>query len=132
MDKSCKSCGKLFRAHNSLQSICFNCVRDKVKYKSTKRKPIRRIGKVSRQWISTRHEWIKTHLPDNGTWSCYYCGRPLTLDKLTLDHRLSRSRHPELRFDLDNLVPSCIRCNALKGSLSDEEFMSGRDRYGII
>lgn len=77
---------------------------------------IRSIGKVGRRWIATRHEWIQKNLPDSGVWNCHYCGVELHLNELTLDHVKSRSRHPELRFDLSNLVPACISCNVTKGS----------------
>jgi len=66
-----------------------------------------------------------------GTWQCTYCPRTLgvvqDLDHgiylLTLDHIKSRSRHPELRYDLDNLTPACYRCNSEKGSRDLEEFI---------
>ena len=122
VDKACRSCGKLFRPFNTIQSVCYDCARQKVKVKKTKRKPLKKIGKVGRQWYATRQEWIQKNIPDKGYWECHYCGKELTLDTLTLDHRLSRSRHPELRFDLDNLVPSCWEDNSAKGSLSEEEY----------
>src|SRR6266481_5770791 len=74
-----------------------------------KRKSLHRQGKYYKQWIITRHEWIKKHPPTyNGLWECYlrispYCPHYLTLDMLTLDHVKSRTRHPELRFELDDL-----------------------------
>jgi 5-methylcytosine-specific restriction endonuclease McrA len=39
----------------------------------------------------------------------------------TLDHVKSRSRHPELRYALTNLRPSCGPCNVMKGSLDLDE-----------
>lgn len=84
---------------------------------------IKAIGKVGRQWIVTRKEWIQKNLPDSGVWNCYYCGVELHLNELTLDHRLSRSRHPELRYELTNLVPACWTCNTQKGSRDAEEFL---------
>lgn len=72
------------------------------------------IGRIGRQWVETRHEWIKIHAGE--VWSCYICGTPLTLETLTLDHVKSRGRHPELRFDMDNLKPCCMSCNMAKGS----------------
>lgn len=47
----------------------------------------------------------------------------MTRTQLTLDHKLSRSRHPELRFVLSNLVPCCMSCNTDKGSRSSEEYL---------
>lgn len=109
----CKRCG--VEGHTA-----FNCFGKKRKPIGG-RKHIRKVGKVGRQWMATRHEWIQKNLPDKGTWDCTYCGRPLHLNELTLDHKKSRSRHPELRFELSNLTPACWECNTLKGSKDFEE-----------
>ena len=77
------------------------------------RKPLPRSGKISRQWNSTRQKWIRDN-PE--PWACYICFKPLDASTLTLDHLMSRSRHPELRFDVTNLAPCCWKCNSLKGS----------------
>lgn len=74
----------------------------------------------------TRNEWIKANATKDGTWECYLkisplCLGSLTIDTLTLDHVKSRSRHPELRFDLNNLKPCCSPCNTHKGSRYVEE-----------
>lgn len=47
---------------------------------------------------------------------------------MELDHVLSRSRHPELTFDEQNLKPSCHDCNYAKGSLSLEEYLEKKER----
>lgn len=83
---------------------------------------MRKIGKVGRQWYATRQEWVEKNLPDSGVWKCTYCGDELYLNMLTLDHKLSRSRRPDLRYDLDNLVPACWTCNSAKGSMSIDEY----------
>jgi 5-methylcytosine-specific restriction endonuclease McrA len=59
------------------------------------------------------------------TWHCYLCGRPLTIETLTLDHVKSRSRHPELRYELSNLRPACWACNTAKSSRDITELGSG-------
>ena len=71
------------------------------------------IGKVGKQWIKTRRKWIYLN---PGPWECYICGQWLVDYSLTLDHVKSRSRHPELRFELSNLRPCCWQCNYKKGS----------------
>src|SRR5215469_17939277 len=113
--KVCKYCG--LTGHSSMG--CFKRPNKPLKGK----KRIKRIGKVGRQWWQTRQDWIKKNLPDSGTWKCTYCGGELTMNILTLDHKLSRSRRPDLRYDLDNLVPACWECNTAKGSLSFEEYI---------
>lgn len=112
--KACKHCGS--DQHASL--MCFQRPRKPLQ---SKRKLLNRVGPVTARWIETRHQWIAAHVTATGTWNCYLCGRELTLDTLTLDHIKSRSRHPELRFDLTNLAPCCIGCNTRKGSKDLEE-----------
>lgn len=109
---------------NSVWHTKFGCpYRSRNPLKGKKR--IRAIGKVGRQWIATRKEWISKNIPDSGYWNCTYCGKELHLNTLTLDHKISRSRAPELRYDLDNLTPACYDCNMAKGSKSAEEFLDG-------
>ena len=107
--KNCTYCGK--ETHTSLS--CFD----------KPRKPLRKIGPVTRKWLDTRKEWVKNNPPINGYWYCTYCGKPLKYEELTLDHAKSRSRHPELRYDIDNLVPADYLCNSKKGSLDIDEFV---------
>lgn len=104
----CISCGRTFVRFNSAQRKCGLC-----SYNRLRRKPLKRIGKVTKRWIETRHEWIKAN---PAPWNCYLCSKPLEIDTLTLDHVKSRSRNPELRFELSNLQPACLSCNVDKGS----------------
>lgn len=60
------------------------------------------------------------------SYNCHYCGRFLLRNEVELDHFESRSRRPDLRYELTNLVPSCHRCNAEKGSLSGEQYLEKR------
>lgn len=89
-----------------------------------KRTPIKKIGKQTKQWFITRATWIRKHPPDkDGYWYCYlqihpWCPKKLTVETITLDHVVSRSRDPKLRFNQDNLKPACIHCNEMKGSRS--------------
>lgn len=107
--KPCKHCGS--DKHTSL--MCFSKPRTALK---SNRKAINRVGPVTAKWIETRNEWIQQNHTETGTWNCYICYELLTIETLTLDHVKSRSRHPELRFDLNNLKPCCASCNSKKGS----------------
>jgi len=122
--KPCKHCGLM--GHFSY--ACFQ--NPKRKLKELKRtaikrstKPINKIGKTTKQWFITRATWIKKNPPPiEGTyWICYlqihpWCPVRIDVEHLTLDHVISRSRAPSLRFNADNLKPACYHCNNEKGS----------------
>lgn len=116
MAKPCKNCGS--EKHTS--TFCYQALRKPILVK----KRIARIGKVTKQWIETKHEWFKANPAE--TYNCYLrispqCLRVLDKDQVTLDHVKSRTRHPELRFELSNLKPACRYCNELKASKDVEE-----------
>lgn len=119
----CKECGTSFVRFMTTQTRCQKCTYNRY---AKPRKPIKRIGKVTKKWIETRHEWIKQNPADkNGYWYCYLkypgiCIGRMDIDQLTLDHKKSRSSRPDLRFDLANLAPACVYCNNQKGSASHE------------
>jgi 5-methylcytosine-specific restriction endonuclease McrA len=48
---------------------------------------------------------------------CFWCGGHAT----TVDHVLPIGTHPELRLDLDNLVPACRHCNSARTTRRREE-----------
>ncbi len=86
-------------------------------------KPINRVGKQTKQWFITRATWIRKNPPPihNEYWECYlrihpWCPVRLDIHDITLDHVVSRTRDPSLRFKLENLKPACIHCNGMKGS----------------
>lgn len=117
--KPCKWCGKM--GHFSY--ACFN--NPKRKLKAIKRSPINKVGKTTKQWLITRATWIKKNPPtiDGKYWVCYlqihpWCPVRIDLANLTLDHVISRSHAPNLRFNADNLMPACKYCNTEKGSRS--------------
>lgn len=97
--------------------------------KGLKRTPINRVGKTTKQWLVTRSTWIRKNPPDeHGYWYCYlqihpWCPGRLTLETLTVDHVVSRSRDASLRFNQDNLRPACSFCNNAKGSKSLEQVL---------
>lgn len=112
----CKHCGS--DQHTSL--MCFSKPRTAFK---SKRKAMNRVGKVQAKWMEVRGQWIQQNPPDElGYWQCYICTKWMKIDQLTLDHRKSRSRHPELRYELSNLSPCCASCNVRKGSRDLLEF----------
>jgi 5-methylcytosine-specific restriction endonuclease McrA len=96
--------------------MCFSKPREPLKNK----KAMHRFGPVAAKWMEVRNQWMQDNPPP---WYCFYCGELLTIDTLTVEHKKSRSRHPEFRFTLDNLAPACYACNSDKGSLDDTEYI---------
>lgn len=100
--------------------------------KPIKRSAIAKQGKHAKQWLTTRATWIRRNPPPirGQYYECYlkiheWCPKLLTIDTLTLDHVVSRTRDPSLRYKLSNLRPACIYCNELKGSRSLDEVKPG-------
>ena len=87
-------------------------------------------GKYHRKFEAAKRLWFKNNPPDHqGYYFCVYCGKALTKDPalielgielVTIDHRMSRSDAPELRYEQSNLAPCCAGCNSEKGSKSIE------------
>lgn len=97
--------------------MCFSKPREPLKNK----KAMHRFGPVAAKWMEVRNQWMQDNPPP---WKCFYCGGDLDIDTLNLDHKFSRSRRPDLRFDPNNLVACCYADNTLKGSRSAEEYLS--------
>lgn len=89
-------------------------------------KSIRKIGPVTKKWLKTKELWFERN--KQPYYACDYCGKIMTRTQLTLDHVKSRSKHPELRFRLDNLVPACWSCNTEKGSTDAGVFRHLKDK----
>jgi 5-methylcytosine-specific restriction endonuclease McrA len=53
---------------------------------------------------------------------CYLCGRKLTAHITSADHVVPLSRGG--RDTLENVRPTCKRCNAAKGNMTLNEFVS--------
>lgn len=89
--------------------------------------PIKKVGKQTKQWFITRATWIRKNPPDeNGYWYCYlnihpWCPRKLTIETLTLDHVIARTKDQSKKFVQNNLRPACGYCNNMKGSRSLEQ-----------
>lgn len=123
--KPCKWCGEENPTHYPFQ--CKDNPK-RNKYKLPKQ------GKVAFAMKMTRDVWFDKNPPDsNGFYHCYLnisnqCpNRLLPIDTM-LDHVQPRSSHPELRFDLLNLMPCCFWCNSLKGSRSLKEALKLGDK----
>lgn len=110
----CRSCGNTFPQYNSLQRKCGRC---SYNLNAKPKKPMKRLGKVGKQWLADRAKWVKENPPNHqGYYTCYLCGGQVHLDEMALDHKKSRGRHPELRSDQSNLYPTHHACNNEKGS----------------
>jgi 5-methylcytosine-specific restriction endonuclease McrA len=120
--KSCTECGNTGHSR-------FNCPRRPKKPLQTKtvlkpKKRMKQAGGVTKKWLAVRAEWLRQNPPDHlGNYQCHYCRKDVPKNEITLDHYHSRSRRPDLRFELSNLVPCCYRCNRDKGSLSGDEYV---------
>lgn len=93
--------------------------------KPLKRTRLKKVGKHTKQWLTTRATWVRHNPPpiEGQYWICYlqihpWCPVRLDIEHLTLDHVVSRSRDPSKRYSADNLKPACKYCNAEKGSRS--------------
>lgn len=90
--------------------------------KPLKRTRLNPIGKVTKAWMDARAKWIADNPPDQqGYWYCYlqihpWCPHRLTLETLTLDHVVARTKDASRRNDQSNLKPACSYCNEMKGS----------------
>lgn len=107
---------------------CFKKPIKKTKPVIIKRKRI--VPKIDQQWVATKKQWFKANPPLDSYYYCHYCHRVLVkndefndygVEYVTLDHKVNR-HNKALKYDLDNLVPCCFRCNSLKGSRSYENF----------
>ncbi|MDE2107210.1 MAG: HNH endonuclease, partial [Patescibacteria group bacterium] len=61
---------------------------------------------------------------------CYYCGVILTTDSFHVDHKIPK--YSNGTDDLNNLVPTCIKCNIAKGVRPAEDFQRILDSSGLV
>ena len=52
---------------------------------------------------------------------CFYCEKDLQISEMTIDHLIPKSKGGP--STIDNFVPSCDKCNKLKGDLDPHIFM---------
>lgn len=95
-----------------------------------KRTKLNKVGKHTKQWLTTRATWVRHNPPpvEGQYWLCYlrihpWCPVRIDISNLTLDHVVSRTRDPSLRYNANNLRPACIHCNGMKGSRSLDEVL---------
>ena len=55
---------------------------------------------------------FKKRVFDKYNGRCAYCGHEITIDNMTVDHKIPKSKGGSLA--LANCLPSCRRCNELK------------------
>lgn len=120
MPRPCKWC-------DSIEHTQFYCPRKRRKPIAVRKRP-KQIGKYGKQWIITRETWFRKNPPEymDAYYKCYLnisdkCPGYMPPERTTLDHIKSRSRHPELRYTMSNLAPSCYPCNRMKGSKDLED-----------
>lgn len=62
----------------------------------------------------------KVYKKTNG--KCIYCGCDIDFHEFHIEHFVPKSKIKQDKDNLENLFPSCIDCNLLKGNLEIEEF----------
>ena len=76
------------------------------------------------RWKVARRKWIKENPPTHeGYWFCVVGKSPLSIENMTLDHDISRSRDPRQRYNQDNLNPMCYKHNSDKQSKSLQQYL---------
>lgn len=95
------------------------------------KKRMRKIGKITFSYRRLREEFFAYHGKDE--YYCFYCKHigldmPMAPKYTQVEHFLSKARHPELRYDMSNLVPSCQYHNKDKGSLDGPEYLKKLDK----
>lgn len=69
----------------------------------------------------TRKEWHRKFIQSP---KCHYCDAPLTMANAHRDHKTPTCRGGA--DTIDNIVPSCQRCNLMKAWRTEEEFRKVR------
>ena len=60
-------------------------------------------------------------------YKCYYCGKELTINNATQDHRIPLSRGGT--DWIANIVPACKSCNSSKGTKTEQEYWEYLMKY---
>lgn len=74
-----------------------------------------------RKYISVYPAITRKALLVRDNHKCVYCGTPISINSLTLDHILPRSKGGETSWQ--NIVASCKKCNSLKGDMLLKDFL---------
>lgn len=113
--KPCKWCG----GTNHLSFQCRDNPKNANRQPIRAKKPMKKVGKVTKTWLKVREQWFKDHPAE---W--YNCSLRLVAEcpgatrrsETTLDHIIPRSARPDLRYEYSNLQPACYPCNNEKSS----------------
>ena len=72
---------------------------------------------------SGHYTWTEfRELCDDYSYACVYCGKVVPNITLTADHKLSLySKGSDL---IQNIVPACLKCNDLKGTITFEHYIA--------
>lgn len=53
---------------------------------------------------------------------CIYCGCDLEFNNFHIEHKIPKSKLRKNKNNIENLFPTCVDCNLLKGDLDLEDF----------
>lgn len=87
---------------------------------------MRKVGKIGQKLIDQREQWfIDNPAPYYECIYCLFVGLPTCLEEkyVNIEHGMSKTRHPGLRFVKGNLYVSCPGHNEQKGSMDIDEFL---------
>ena len=119
--RQCASCGEDFTRYNTIQKLCRQCTIAKATSTSVKpRKPIQARGKRSKKWDAFRDKVARPYLDKTQGLVCVDCRKlpPMRDDgtymRHDVDHIKGRGSHPELAFDVTNMVYRCRSCHIKK------------------
>jgi 5-methylcytosine-specific restriction endonuclease McrA len=94
------------------------------------KKPMKKeSNQYKKKRLATRDAWFEANPPaDNGYWECYLrispsCLRMVDRTTIVLEHVKPKQRHPELRFEVSNIQPSCEPCNMKKSGYELDKFV---------
>lgn len=121
MPKPCKFCG-------GLGHLAFGCTKKPRKPLSRVRR-MNKVGRVTQKLIDQRKEYLEAFPAPHYCYYCVYMGIEEELDEkdVQVEHFMTKSDRPDLRFDWSNLVKSCAPHNKFKGEKSGPEFLATLD-----
>lgn len=121
----CKNCGQI----GHYKTFCF---------KTKQKVPKRFSEKYATSNSAMRKRWFELNPPNhNGKWICYLqiskdCPELLTSESLTLEHIMPKVKAPELKFNHENIAPSCQFCNTIKASRTLESLATEYPRLASM
>ena len=80
-----------------------------------------------KRWTAEEREAVYKKMDGH----CAYCGRPITMREMQIDHVIPikfQGREDRDLNAMDNLLPACRRCNHYKDTMSVETFRSMLER----